>query len=398
MYSYITKIDLLSRPVRIFFGISAILSVTVLLVVYVTVDFNITGHFEGLFLVREKRTGTYEITDHLYVGEGENLIYGSSLESGFSRFVSLFLPEHQQKSSHLHLDWNPRDGSGFVRNFFPDGSSLVTYFGRYLDEDKEVHGLFVGGGMPDTVARNLDYNMNNSGMTYYNGKAWHHIWCSVNEAIDFAEPGPALTASKWKFLGSRVVERNERKVIIESRHQADQGSSQVSIDRRATFIAGEPYFSMEIRINNTGNETVYYHYTYGDEPWVGYYGTSLGDVGWVNGRIITDEETIDSSRYTYAGMADLGNRTIGERPIYTNLANFIEWAGEDRPRVYFSNDTEPPELHSVKAPLESNERFIGLQWDKALPPGTAQIIRLNIGMASFNAKTGIPEKPPTTWK
>jgi hypothetical protein len=278
-----------------------------------------------------------------------------------------------------------------------DGTILTTYFGRYLDGDKEAHGLFVGGGMPDTVATNVNYNMNNSGMTFYNGRNWFHIWCSVNEGIDFAEPGPVLTPSHWKFLGSRVVSRSLTGAVIESRHEAGNGTSLVGIVRRASFTAGEPYFNLEIRISNRGSVPLHYIYTYGDEPWVGYYGTALGDVGWVKDRLITHEEVIDTANYSYAGMADLGNRVIGEQPVYTNLANFIEWVGEERPQVFFSNNNAMPTTSGGKAPLESNERFIGLQWDSAMPPGSSRTIRLNVGMAALNTKTGIPEKPPTSW-
>jgi hypothetical protein len=371
---------------------------TALLTILFRVGFNITGHFEGLYLLHEKGKDHFEVTDHLFVGKGEHVVYGTNLKTDWFKFFAALLPKHSEHEAHLHLDWSPKDGSGYVSNQLPDGTSLVTYFGRYLDGDKEVHGLFVGGGLPDTVVTNVNYNMNNSGMTFYNGKTWYHIWCSVNEGIDFAEPAPALTPSRWKFLGSRVVSRSNDHVVIESSHEVKEGASLARIDRRASFTAGEPYFSLEIRISNISEAPVHYHYTYGDEPWVGYYGTALGDVGWVKDRLITHEESIDSARYSYAGMADLGNRAIGERPVYTNLANFIEWLGDDRPHVYFSNDTDTPENHPTKAPLESNERFIGLVWDKALPPGSSQTIRLNIGMAYFNPKSGIPEKPPTTWK
>lgn len=375
----------------------ATLLLAALLTTLFKINFSITGHFEGLYLLHDKRSGTYEVADHLFVGKGQQLVYGTTLTSGVFKLVEGLLPKHNEGYAHLHVDWSPKDGSGYVSNHLPDGASLVTYFGRYLDNDKEVHGLFVGGGLPDTVASNVNYNMNNSGMTYSNGKNWYHIWCSVNEGIDIAEPGQALTPSQWKFLGSRVVSRSDAMAVIESSHEVRLGASLVRIDRRASFTAGEPYFKLEIRIANTGNAPVYYTYSYGDEPWIGYYGTALGDVGWVRDRLVTHEEVIDSSRHSYAGMADLGNKAIGERPVYTNLANFIEWFGEERPHVFFSNDNVMPGQTTVKVPLESNDRFIGLQWNKNLLPGNAATIRLAIGMARFNKNTGIPEKPPTAW-
>ena len=42
------------------------------------------------------------------------------------------------------FEWDEQEGSGYVRNFLPDGKQLLTFFGRYQGDDKEyVHGLFV---------------------------------------------------------------------------------------------------------------------------------------------------------------------------------------------------------------------------------------------------------------
>lgn len=378
--------------------ILALLTVSALLKTLSTTEFNITGHFEGFYLLRDKGKGSYEVTDHLFVGKEQRIIFGTTLTAPWFRKLRALLPDHQEYGPHLHLDWNPKDGSGYVDNRLADGTSLVTYFGRYLDNDKEVHGLFVGGGLPETVAQNVIYNMNNSGVTFYNGKFWYHIWCSVNEGISFAGPEPAVTPSRWKFLGSKVISRSSNDVVITSSHAVTAANVPLRIERLASFRAGEPYFSLEIRIINAGNAPVEYIYSYGDEPWVGYYGTALGDVGWLPDRLVTHEEVIDSRRYSYAGMADIGNPAIGERPVYSKLANFIEWIGADRPKVYFSNDGNSPEDRPVKAPLESNERFIGLQWYRLLLPGDTQVIRLNIGMASLSPRTGRPIKPPTSWR
>jgi hypothetical protein len=51
-----------------------------------------------------------------------------------------------------------------------------------------------------------------------------------------------------------------------------------------------------------------------------------------------------------------------------------------------------------KVPLESNERFVGLSWQRRLAPSESSTIRLAVGMALHNPKTGIPEKPATKWE
>jgi len=364
---------------------------------FINVRFNIKGHFEGLYLLHDREAGKYEVSDHLFVGEGKLLMYGSDLTPLQKRLFGTIMPDHINDRPHLHCEWNPHDGSGLVSQHFSNGTSLITYFGRYLDGDEEVHGLFVGGGMPETVATNTNYNMNNSGMTFGDGKRWYHIWCSVNEGIGSLDVKEVFTPSRWKFLGSRVVSRSDSSVVIASSHSVVLNGQPVRIDRRASFAAGETYFDLEIRLSNHGSAPIKYTYFYGDEPWVGYYGTALGDVGWVKDRLVNFEEVIDSGRYSYAGMVDSGNPVIGEQPVYSNLANFIEWFGDERPLVYFANSGRPPSPGTKNA-LESNERYIGLEWSRMLVPGESATIRLAVGMAGHDGKTGLPVKPPTSWK
>lgn len=386
------------RPSRACLVIAAIIFAAFVLFVLVFVRFNIKGHFEGLYFLRDKSAGQYELADHLFVGESRRLLCGINLEGGRFRFIRNLLYGNRENQPHLHCEWNPKDGSGMVSSYLADGSELVTYFGRYLDDDDEVHGLFVGGGLPETVSHDMNYNMNNSGMTYGDGKRWYHIWCSVNEGISPLGAKKVLTPAHWEFLDSRVISRNTKNVAITSSHMVMLDHIPVRIDRRVNFNAGETYFTLEIKIENKGNAPVSYIYDYGDEPWVGYYGTSLGDVGWVKDRLINYEEEIDSRKYSYAGIADVGNRVIGEQPVYTNLANFIEWFGVELPIVYFVNTQGDTPKPGARIPLQSNERFIGLQWQRSLLPGETSTIRLAIGMAQYNPATGIPVKPYTTWK
>jgi hypothetical protein len=375
----------------------AALPVVFFIYLFLNVRFNIKGHFEGFYLLRDRETGKYEFSDHLFVGEGGHLVYGKDLTLLQKRFISKVMPANSENRPHLHCEWNTRDGNGLVSQHFANGTQLVTYFGRYLDDDEEVQGLFVGGGLPETVASYMNYNMNNSGMTFGDGKSWYHIWCSVNEGIGPVNRGKMLTPAHWEFLGSRIVNKSDRSVVITSSHSVLIDDLPVRIDRRVSFSAGETYFNLEIKITNQGSAPLTYEYDYGDEPWVGFYGTSLGDVGWVKDRLINYEEVVDSKKYNYAGMADTGNRVIDEQPVYSNLANFIEWFGDERPFVYFANKGIPPSP-GTKIPLESNERFIGLEWSRSLPPGGVTTIMLAIGMAGYDQKTGLPVKPATRWQ
>ena len=70
---------------------------------------------------------------------------------------------------------------------------------------------------------------------------------------------------------------------------------------------------------------------YGDEPWIGDFGSSAGDVGWMGKELIKTEREIDTDKNTYFGMFDYGNDLAGEMHNFTGIANFIEWPKSDRP-------------------------------------------------------------------
>lgn len=380
-----------------------ILGISIALVIIFNhyVAIHIAGHFEGFYLVRIKNSPSkkYEFSDHLFVGREKEIVFTIDLQSGHLSWIKELLTRNQGENNHLLVEWNPRGGNGMVSSCFADGTKLVTYLGRYLDDGQEVHGLFVGGGLPATVESNVSYNMNNSGMTYFNGKRWYHIWCSVNEGIGSAVSGVALSPSKWEFIGSKVERRSKDNVVINSSHKAVLDGIPLKIERHAYFTAGETYFNLEIMVTNLGDRPLAFNYLYGDEPWIGYYGTSLGDVGWVKDRLVNYEEIIDLKKYNFIGMADLGNSVTGEKPIYTNLANFLEWYDGEQPNMaYFTNDMNKMPQPGKKIPLDSNERFLGLVWERSLQPSESSTIRLAVGMAMLNPKTGIPEKPQTRWK
>ena len=372
---------------------------SLLLITNLLVATDFVGNYEGFYLFKDKRTGRYMFADHLFVGREKELVYAVNLRNSSLRMVNRLFPHHREGVDHLHVEWNPKDGNGFVSSYFANGTGLVTYLGRYLDDGEEVHGLFVGGGLPETVEANISYNMNNSGMTYYNGSRWFHIWCSVNEGVVVHDTSEAITPSKWEFLGSRIEERSEKKVVLTSSHRIRVQGQPLRIDRRMSFTAGEPYFILQVDITNTGNDTVGFSYLYGDEPWVGYYGTSLGDVGWTADGLVGYESFVDTGKHNYFGMADLGNRLIGEKPVYTNLANFIEWRPELRPdTAYFTNDLKRFPKAGDRLPLESTERFLGVLWEYFLKPSQTVTASLAVGMAGSNQATGLPQKPPVNWK
>jgi hypothetical protein len=168
------------------------------------------------------------------------------------------------------------------------------------------------------------------------------------------------------------------------------------MDRVAYFVAGEPFFILSLEITNISKVFAHYVYIYGDEPWLGNFGTSGGNVGWVKDRIIRQVGPVGNNAYNYAGFFDSGNDAIGEGHNFTGKADFLQWESKEPPILYFANspfEKYDPLNHD---PLSGNARFIGVQFNMTnLIPGEAVYYDLAIGMAGLDPKTGFPVKPAT---
>ena len=253
-------------------------------------DVQISGNWQGVFLLRGAGERPLVLKDDLFLGDGSRLVLGASF-SRIRRVVGRDAPAPGR--AWLELDWDD-GGSGLVRNHLADGTELVTLFSRYADDEgKTPRGLFVGGALPDVAAVQ---DQDESGMAFRDARGWHHIWCNVNELLldlDSQQPWPP---GSWKYLGARVLIRDPERVVIESSHEVPVAGGSLRIDRFAYFRAGKPWFKLGVRVVNTGERPARYAYAYGDEPWVGHFGSAAGNVGWLRDAIVRVEGPSPSRR------------------------------------------------------------------------------------------------------
>jgi len=282
-----------------------------------TVKVNISGTYEGIFFLKGKDGAVLEVRDDLFLGEEDRYIAGIDLERE-KDFLSGLFEAHTTTTtnrSSLSYEWNSKRGEGFVHNYLPHGRQLLTMFSRFIDDGgKETSGLFVGGGLPSVVRENDMVKKNETGMAYYDGLRWYHIWCNSNELISNSR-NEAIFPSSWKFLGSRILHDNIEDLFIESSHEIMIDGVPLHMTRTAVFNAGKTYFVLTIRIRNMGNRPTTYYYLYGDDPWVGHYGTSVGNVGWssdgVSEILYQYKGKLNTKKLHYAGLFDFVNDAIG---------------------------------------------------------------------------------------
>jgi len=236
-------------------------------------------------------------------------------------------------------------------------------------------------------------------MAYYNGKRWYHVWCNVNEGMIAIDGHDMKGPEQWTFLGSRVIDNSNTSPVISSYHQTEISGVPVRIERTTYFFANQPYLVLTIRFRNVGTRPVGFYYAYGDEPWVGDYGSAMGNIGWVKNKLIKYESLISPVEYSYAGMYQYGNDAINEGHNFTRMANFLEWFGPNLPfRVSFTNYDGPLEdpTGNTLVPLKSKVRFIDVNWAvPSLQPQQTYVINLAVGMAGYDPKTDRPIKPST---
>lgn len=371
---------------------------TLILILTAFIRFDIEGDLEGIYLLKGINGKLLEVRDDVFLGEYERVLWKFDVHPFLAR-ITKSEETQLQAATYLKYKWHQGKGHGYIQSFLADGKKLILCFGRFLDSDnKSPNGLFVGGGLPYSKYEDSMVKMNETGMAYFDGKNWQHIWCNANEAIVSASnPKVMIYPSSWQFLGSKVLLASNSELIIKSSHQTKIDEVPVRIDRFAIMRAGDTYFLLVIKVTNIGDSPTGYYYVYGDEPWVGDYGSSAGNVGWTAERLYYYESVVDPLRHSFAGMYDIGNKVVpGERGNFSKTANFIEWIGMVRPAlVYFSNKEGKISDESMKVPLYSRDnRVIFAQWGpRPLLPKQSETIIMAIGMAEHDQRTDFPRKP-----
>jgi hypothetical protein len=294
----------------------------------------------------------------------------------------------------LELTWNDKEGVGDLKQFRTDGTMLSLCFSRSSDLTGTPRGLFLGGDLPYGDA-SRDSGQDTSGLSYFDGEEWNHVWCASNEALKFTGSDRNYVPPDWAYLGSKVLKSTKDEVILQSTHRLDAGGHSVLMTRIASLRAEDDYMVLKMKLSNVGPAPVSYGYSWGDEPWVGRFGLSKGDIGWYDGGLVKAETLISPYKHRYAGLWDYGNDMAGEGHDFTGYANFVEWFTPLPSLVFFSNAID--KCCDEAVPLSSEtDRVINIVWlNQMLMPQESRTYTLAVGLARPDPQTGMPVKPQT---
>jgi hypothetical protein len=375
---------------------SAFIFLLVVITVF-TIKFDIEGDLAGIYILKGENGKFLEIKDDVLLGEYDRVIFKEDIT--WLRSMLDREPTQNRQEPHQKLSWNKNAGHGFIYNNSPDGTRFVICLSRFQDSNgKAPRGLFIGGGLPYSRYEASTVQLNETGVAYFNGSRWYHIWCNANEAVAGGNsPGKMIFPSEWEYLGSKIHYDTPKKVMLQSSHRVILDGVPFQIDRFLIYRAGDRYFLLANRFRNIGERPSAYFFVYGDEPWVGDYGSSGGNVGWTEDRLYYYESLINTYKHSYAGMLDKGNPLVlGERGPYSGVSNFIEWIGDIKPDLaYFSNKEGKVSEESARIPLSSRDnRVMFLQWGpRLLAPNQSETLLLAIGMADKGTSGDLPVKP-----
>ncbi|MFZ2951014.1 MAG: hypothetical protein WA003_16180 [Desulfuromonadaceae bacterium] len=352
---------------------------------------------EGFFLFSGDKGYWLEISDDVRPEELDRLLW--ALRTTIFKKVIHAPVCTDSSQSCLTFEWNKPAGNGYIKNIFPDGRKLLINLSRFEENGAYPEGIFIGGGLPPSDPDYTSYNRNETGMAYFDGLRWHHVWCNANEGLENVDsPFTSLPPIRWKYLGSQVLQNDSQSVTITSKHRVMLDGTPLELRRFLHYQAGDSYISLLTTVTNAGNTTARFIYSYGDEPWIGNYGTSIGNIGWYRDGLILHERSVDPVRYSSIGMFDYGNELAGEPHTFTGTANFIEWGAGSHPnKVYISNGEEVIENAPNPAPLSSpGNRILDLIWGPiSLAPRQSFSFEIAVGMAANDPVSGMPVKPKT---
>jgi hypothetical protein len=284
-----------------------------------------------------------------------------------------------------------------VTETLPDGDTLSTCF--HCSYPGYTGGLVIG-------------NYGASGMAFrprqpIRGYSEINVFCAQDESIwDLDEEaeytygwsenfGTGPDGKPLKYQGGAILEHDDQHVLLSSENEG--GCYHVS--KIATIQAGWRYWIIATRIRNRCDHPVRFHFHSGDDPWLGRYASSDGDVGWTPDGLLPREKAFVAGQFVAGGIYDLGNAELGQTDTgFSNQANFFaldpslplpDFTAFANRFAHEARDVDPDK------PLDNKTMTaLNLGWrDRGLAPGESFTTAMAIGLASTGEPGTIPRLP-----
>lgn len=325
---------------------------------------------------------------------------GSSVMTPAGKHAKAEAPVEPSKPARFEIGWSPITGKGDVVEKLTSGDQLRTCF--HCSYPGYTGGLVIG-------------NMNGSGMGFYPAKPIRgfkaiNVFCAQDESIwDLDEKveysygwseniGTGPDGQRLAYAGGRILERDDEHVVLAS----ENAGGCYRVFKVAVAKAETRYWTIATRIQNRCEHPVHFDLWTGDDPWIGLYASSEGDVGWTPKGLVANEKAFALGQFTAGGFYDLG--TTGEkRGAFSNQANFFaldpalalpDFAAFANRFAHAAEDVDE------RRPLDNETMTaLNLGWRaRTLAPGASMDMALALGLAETDDETapagaGLPRLP-----
>lgn len=312
----------------------------------------------------------------------------------------------RERSPGFTVDWDPWTGRGRVTQVLPSGDvySICLQCGY----EGYAGGLWVG-------------SLNGSGFgwlpaTPIPGFPLINLFCAQDESlVDEAtgreyDPGWSQNfgrgddGARLEYVGGAVLAdgRDGGDVVLRSVNRADC----FEVTRHLLWPRGAAYVVISSRVRNVCPQALTFSLWTGEDPWIGTYRSSDGDVGWHAGGLVRTERALDGRAFRWGGMIDLGNELLGQSAApFSNAADFLlpDPALPPPDRAFFANrfaheagDVDPARPLDNRSLTAFNLGWVG----RRLAPGEAAVFRYALGHARSGppgSVPGVPDIPPAHW-
>jgi hypothetical protein len=286
--------------------------------------------------------------------------------------------------TRFKVGWSPVTGKGDVVETMASGDLVRTCF--HCAFPGYTGGLVIG-------------NMNGSGMAFYPTKPVRgfkaiNVFCAQDESIwDLDEKaeysygwseniGTGPDGKRLEYVGGRILEHDDDHVVLAS----ENAGGCYRVFKVAVAKAETRTWIIATRVQNRCERPVHFDLWTGDDPWIGLYASSEGDVGWTPKGIVRNETAFGTGQFTTGGFYDLG--AVGEKPgSFSNQANFFaldpalplpDFAAFANRFAHGSNDVDS------RRPLDNKTMTaLNLGWRaRTLAPGASMDVAMALGMAN----------------
>jgi hypothetical protein len=301
------------------------------------------------------------------------------------------------KAPWLENAWDPKVGRGEVIHHHPGVGTLRTSF--HVGFPGYTGGLVIGG-------------YSSSGMAWIPerprpGFPSINVFCAQDESIwdqdehreytyGWSENfGTGPDGERLEYVAGRIVEATRERLVLES----ENSGGCYRVRKVASTWADAPFWVIATRITNRCHHPIHFDFFSGDDPWLGLYKSSDGDVGWTPSGRVRSEQHFELGDFTVGGLWDLGNIALGQTEgTFSNQANFfaldpslplpdeVNFANGFAHRKSEVEPTKPLDNHTMTA--------LNLGWTRqVLEPTAYKDFVVAFGLAKTDDEAKLPQLP-----